>query len=138
MKIEQVPQEQSMLAGERRACYAEDAHGRYVVVPSTGWEVEKIVNAQAVAEVRAAIDAAHARVLQGRRSPLDYHMARCQMTPGLLAANAGVSRLRVWWHLRPSAFARLSQPALRRYAEALAVSVEALCQVPARRSGDKP
>ncbi len=138
MKIEQVPQEQSMLAGERRACYAEDAHGRYVVVPSTGWEVEKIVNAQAVAEVRAAIEAARARVLQGRRSPLDYHMACCQMTPALLAANAGIARLRVWWHLRPRPFARLSRAVLARYAEALAIPVEELCRLPVRAPGDGP
>jgi 3-polyprenyl-4-hydroxybenzoate decarboxylase len=138
MKIEQVPQEQSMLEGERRACYAEDSHGRYVVVPSTGWEVEKIVNAQAVAEVRAAIDAAHTLVLQGRRSPLAYHMARCQMTPALLAANAGVARPRVWWHLRPKGFARLRSAVLARYAEALAISVEELHRFPAPPPGDTP
>lgn len=127
-----------MLEGERRACYAEDAHGRYVVVPSTGWEVEKIVNAQAVAEVRATIEAARARVLQGLRSPLEYHMACRQMTPALLAANVGVARLRVWWHLRPRPFARLPRALLARYAEALAMPVDELRRLPDRAPDDAP
>ena len=87
-----------MLAGHRRACYAVDEHGRYVVVPSKGWQVEKIVNAQAVEEIRRAVEAVRERVHQGRASPLEYHMVRCQMTPGLLASHTGLWSWRVRRH----------------------------------------
>jgi len=131
MKSTEVPQQESMLEGHRRACYAQDERGRYVVVPSRGWEVEKIVNAQAVEQVRRTLELARERVQRGLASPLEYHMARCQMTVGLLAANTGLWRLRVRRHLRPRVFARLKIELLRRYADALGTSVEALCSVPA-------
>ena len=130
MKINDVPQEDSMLEGHQRACYAVDDKGRYVVVGSKGWAVEKVVNAQAVDEVRRAIDAAHARVLRGEASPLAYHMARCQMDVGLLAANTGIWRLRVRRHLKPAVFAKLKPALLQRYADALGTTVEALCRLP--------
>lgn len=119
-----------MLGEHRRACYAVDEQGRYVVVPSKGWSVEAIVNAQANEEVNRAIAAAHARVTAGRASPLAYHMARCQMIPSLLAANAGVSVLRVYWHLRPKVFARLPDSVLRRYADALGTDIATLRRLP--------
>lgn len=133
MKIGEVPQqaEGSVLGGYRRACYAQDEHGRYVVVPSRGWEVENIVNADAHAQIRASVSQAHARVRAGLVSPLAYHMARAQMDTALLAAYVGLWRARVWLHLRPWGFARLSRALLARYAAALAISVEELTQVPA-------
>lgn len=131
MKTHEVPQDDSMLGDHRRACYALDENGRYVVVPSKGWEVECIVNAQAVEEIRRALTEVHARVQSGRASALEFHMVRCQMTPSLLAAYAGLWSLRVRWHLRPQVFARLSPKLLTRYADALGMSVEALQRVPA-------
>lgn len=130
MKINEVPQEVSMLEGHQRACYAVDDTGRYVVVGSTGWEVEKVVNAQAVDEVRRAIDAAAGRVRRGEASALAYHMACCQMDVGLLAANTGIWSLRVRRHLKPAVFAALKPALLARYAEALGLTVEALCRMP--------
>ena len=130
MKIDPVPQETSMLEGHQRTCYAVDANGRYVVVGSRGWEVEKVVNAQAVDEVRRVIEDARERVLRGEASPLAYHMARCQMDVGLLAANTGIWRLRVWRHLKPAVFASLKRALLQRYADALGMSVDALRAMP--------
>lgn len=131
MKATEVPQEESILKDHRRACYALDDSGRYVVVSSKGWEVERIVNAQAQADIRAAVEEARRRALAGHVSALAYHMARRQMTVGLLAANSGVWRLRVRYHLRPGAFARLRRAVLQRYAEALGMPVDELTQVPA-------
>ncbi len=130
MKIHDVPQEDAMLEGHQRACYAVDDAGRYVVVGSRGWAVEKVVNAQAVDEVRRVIEAAHARVLRGEASTLAYHMARCQMDVALLAANTGIWRLRIYRHLKPVVFAGLQPALLQRYADALGVSVEVLCRLP--------
>ena len=130
MKVEEVPQEESMLEGHQRACYALDDRGRYVVVGSTGWEVEKVVNAQAVDEVRRVIDDASERVLRGELSTLAYHMARCQMDVALLAANTGIWRLRIRRHLKPVVFAALKPALIARYAEALGMTAEALRTLP--------
>ena len=130
MKKADVPQEESMLEGHQRACYALDEQGRYVVVGSIGWEVEKVVNSQANDEVRQAIVTALAHVRAGKVSPLAYHMARRQMDAAMLSAYSGISRLRIRWHLRPGPFARLPEAMLRRYAEALQISAEELRGVP--------
>ncbi len=135
MKATDVPQEESMLEGNRRACYAQDDAGHYIVVPSRGWEVEKIVNAQAVDQVRQALENARQQVERGLASPLAYHMARCQMTVALLSANAGIWRLRVRRHLKPEVFARLKPELLARYAQALGISVETLSTIPAPPTG---
>jgi hypothetical protein len=134
MKDHEVPQDDSILGEHKRAVYATDAHGRYVVVPSRGWEVEKVVNAQAIDEIRRHIETVRQQALRGEVSPLAYHMARCQMTPSLLAANAGMWRWRVKRDLDPRRFARLGRASLLRYAEVLGMTVEALRQVP----GEEP
>lgn len=119
-----------MLEGHQRACYALGEDGRYTVVPSTGWEVEKITNAVAVDEIRATIEDARRRALRGEASALEYHMLRCQMTPAMLAANTGIWKWRVRRHLQPAVFARLSPTILSRYADALRMRPEELTQVP--------
>jgi len=130
MRVDQVPQDDSILEGHRRACYAQDASGRYVVAPSRGWTVEAIVNRQAVSDVEASIARALQAVREGRASPLLYHMERCHMSPRLLAAYTGIWSLRIRWHLRPAVFARLPDAVLQRYAEAMAIPPEALKQIP--------
>lgn len=130
MKTKEVPQEESILEGNRRACYAEDEHGKYIVVPSKGWEVEKIVNAQAHAEIDKHVEEARQDVLHGKASPLKYHMLRCQMTVGLLAVTAGFWRWQVHRHLKPEIFISLKKPILERYANAMKMNVEGLCKVP--------
>jgi hypothetical protein len=130
MKDKDVPQDPSILEGHQRACYAVNDLGRYVVVPSSGWSVEKVVNAQAVDEIRAQVEAARQRVQQGLSSPLEYHMARRQMTPGMLAAETGLWRLRVRRHLKPESFAKLSPDLRLRYATALGMSTDELQCVP--------
>lgn len=132
MKAKDVPQdrENSYYAGHQRACYAVDESGRYTVVGSKGWEAENIVNGEANAEVRANIAAALAQARRGEVSPLAVHMARTQMTKGLLAAYAGVSRWKVWWHLKPKAFARMSDRDAERYARAMRITVTELRNLP--------
>ena len=130
MKIGDVPQEDSILAGHRRACYAVDDSGRYTVVASRGWEVEKIVNGVAVGDLREELERMRQRVVAGAASPLEYHMQRCQMTPAMLAANTGIWFWRVRRHLKPEIFTKLSPALLARYAEALRLTVDELKRVP--------
>lgn len=130
MRTDEVPQDDSILEGHRRACYARDAAGRYVVATSRGWEVERIANQVAVQDVTERITAAHRAVQAGRASPLAYHMARCHMDARLLGAHTGIWWPRVRWHMRPTAFARLPRSLLARYADALGIDVATLVRVP--------
>ena len=137
MKKTDVPQEESIHVGHQRACYATDEQGRYVVVGSIGWGIEKIVNGQANDLVREQIAATLARVRNGEVSLLAYHMARRQMGIGMLAAYSGFSRLRIHWHLRPKVFARLSETILQRYAVALQLPLTELRSLPATDNCDR-
>lgn len=130
MKAKDVPQEDSILEGHRRACYAVDDSGHYTVVASKGWEVEKIVNGVAVADLRDELEQVRQRVLAGNTSSLEYHMQRCQMTPAMLAANTGIWTWRVRRHLKPAVFVTLKPELLARYAEALRLAVDQLTRVP--------
>jgi hypothetical protein len=130
MELDDVPQDDSILEGHRRACYARDAAGRYVVAPSRGWTVEAIANRQAQSDVEARISAALLAVQEGRASALVYHMARCHMTVSLLAASSGIWSLRIKRHMRPGVFARLPDRLLRRYADALGLSLTTLKTTP--------
>ncbi len=130
MKANEVPQDDSILEGRRRACYALDAQGRYVVVASRGWEVERIVNEHAREALRVELEAVRLRVLAGKASALAYHMTACQMDCRLLAANTGLSRFRVRRHLRPKVFAHLTHATLERYAHAFGLSVAELTRLP--------
>jgi hypothetical protein len=69
-------------------------------------------------------------VRAGKVSPLAYHFAVRQWPPGLAAAQVGISRFRVWWHLKPRVFANLSASMKQRYCAALAVSEAQLATVP--------
>jgi hypothetical protein len=126
MRIEDIPQEPSILEGRLRACYARNAAGRYEMATSKGWEVERIANQLAVAAVNTQIEQALAEVRAGRASALAYHMARAHMDARLLAAYSGFWVWQVKRHLQPGPFQRLTNKDLRRYAEALGIGVATL------------
>lgn len=130
MRAEEVPQDGAYLEGKKRGAYALDAHGRYTVVATAGWEAETAATRVALEVADAQIEAAWADVRAGKKSPLWYHLAARQLTAALVAEYAGTSRLRVWWHCRPAPFAALSQQWLQRYAAALRVPVEQLSVLP--------
>jgi hypothetical protein len=134
VKVGDLPQDDSILEGHRRACYAQDAAGRYVIAPSRGWEVEAIVNAQAQADVEARTAAALGAVHSGAASPLLYHLTRRHMDVRMLAACSSIWSLRVRWHLRPAVFSRLPDRLLQRYADALGIELATLKTVPERPS----
>lgn len=126
MRIDELPQEPSILDGHLRACYARNAQGRYEMATSKGWEVERIANQLAVAEVNARIAQAAAAVRAGQASALAYHMARAHMDARLLAAHSGFWVWQVKRHLEPRHFQRLADKHLRRYADALGIDVTVL------------
>ena len=130
MKLDQVPQDDSILEGHSRACYAQDRDGHYLIATSRGWHVEAIANRQAQMDVEAKVACARQDVCAGRASVLAFHMARCHMDAGLLAAHAGMCAFRVRRHLRPAVFARLPERVLQRYADALDIDLATLKRIP--------
>lgn len=130
MKVNEVPQEITYYEGEKRACYALNDEGKYVIVASTGWSAEEVANGLAVDELAASLEETRKAVLNGLKSPLVYHMERRQMTPEILGKTAGIAAFRVKRHFKPEIFARLKLSVLDRYAKALAVSGEELKTVP--------
>jgi hypothetical protein len=137
VKLEEVPQDKGMIDRNRReVCYAVDKDGHYVMAPSAGWSSKKVANDQAWHMIREKVDAVTAKVRAGELSPLAYHMARNQMNVGLLAKYVRYSRLRVWWHLRPKVFERLSDQTLKPYAELFDIEIIALKKVPNRPCTD--
>jgi hypothetical protein len=130
MKVNEVPQDITYYNGEKRACYALNEEGKYVIVTSTGWSAEEIVNGLAVAELEANLEETRKAVLAGLKSPLCYHMERRQMTPEILAKTAGIFSVSVKRHFRPDVFKKLKDAVLSRYAQALAVTKDELKTVP--------
>lgn len=131
MKVNEVPQDDiTYYEGKRRACYAINDKGKYVIVTSTGWNAEEVFNGLAVDELAANLEETRKAVLKGLKSPLAYHMERRQLIPTILAKTAGIATFRVKRHLRPEIFNELKPPVLERYSQALAVSMEELKTVP--------
>lgn len=126
MREEEVPQDQGIAEGLKEVTYAVDAAGRYKLVPSAGWEPKNISNYQAWEVVAAQVAEARQAVMAGRVSPLAFHMARNQMDTALLAQYMGLPRWRLWLHLRPWGFRRLTTPQLESYAAMLRTSVAQL------------
>lgn len=132
MKVNEVPQDNTIeyYEGVKRACYAVDEKGRYIIVSSNGWDAEELVNGLAVKELAENLEKTRKAVLAGQKSPLAYHMERRQMIPDILGKTAGIAVFRVKRHLRPEIFVKLKDSLLERYAKALAITIKDLRTVP--------
>jgi hypothetical protein len=131
MKVSEVPQDRGMITGSvQEICYAVNENGRYVLASSAGWEPKNTANDQAWELIRTEVAETLEKIRAGRRSPLAFHLVNNQMSPGLLAKYAGCNRLRVWLHLRPWGFSRLTPRMLQRYAEIFDMDPAALKTVP--------
>jgi hypothetical protein len=126
----EVPQEGNVtLTGARKAIYARSTSGTIGIAASRGWEAEEIVTLQAVNECLRLAEEARTRALNGRASPLEFHMYRARMDLALLGQATGLWRWRIRRHFRPGIFCRLSHAMLKRYADALGISIDALQKI---------
>jgi hypothetical protein len=132
MKVNEVPQHNLPEYYERmlKANYALNDEGKYVLVPSKGWDVDELVNRLAFDEFKVKLEETRKAVLSGKKSPLAYYMELRMMIPDLLGKTAGIAAFRVKRHLRPKIFAKLKPAILDRYAQALAITREELKTVP--------
>lgn len=131
MKKEEVSQDDSFLEGHQKAAYALDEQGKYVVVPSRGYADEVVATTVALHAQDRLIQLAWDCARSGEQSPLGYHLAVKHLTLGLAAAQMGIGRWRVWWHLKPAGFRRLSPTLLERYAKELDITQAQLLALPA-------
>lgn len=132
MKREEVPQDAAILEEWRELAYAVDEQGRYVLVPTVGWDAANLANIQAWETIAADMAAALEKIRAGQASPLIFHMARHQMDAGLLAGYVGLSRWRVRRHLKPGPYDRLTTELRQRYAEVFNLNVSELDHLPDR------
>lgn len=130
MQARDVPQDEGLNRGMQEITYAVDENGRYVGVPSLGWEAKNIANAQAWEVIAEEIKNQARLVKEGRRSPLAYHMARHLMTVGLVASYVRLPRWRVKRHLKPSVFNRLKPEIMQRYADLFGLPLAEFQQIP--------
>jgi hypothetical protein len=133
MKVNEVPQDDVPDFTEgwlKKGNYALDDKGKYVMVPSKGWEVDDMVNKMAYDEYQDKVEETRKAVLAGLKSPLAYYMELRQMIPKFLGKTAGIATFRVKRHLRPEIFAKLKPDVLDSYAKALSITREELKIVP--------
>jgi hypothetical protein len=132
MKVNEVPQDDvpDYSEGIKKGNYALDDQGKYVMVPSKGWDVDELINSLTYNEFLAKLEETRQEVLAGQKSPLAYYMELRQMIPQLLGKTAGIAAFRVKRHLRPEIFSRLKPSLLEVYAKALAITTEDLITVP--------
>ncbi len=127
MKIADVPQDNDpSYEGEKKLYYAQNEKGQFVAAKSNGWHVEETVKNLAWQTIENDLKATKLKVIQGEASALRYYMKYRQMDTLLLAQNMQISRLRVWWHLKPQIFKKLNAQWLQKYADCLEISVQRL------------
>jgi hypothetical protein len=125
-----VPQDGALFGGLKELCYALDENGAYVLVESAGWEPANVANLQAWEVIESEIAGVLEKVRVGESSPLAYHMARHQMSPGLLARYAGLFTWQVRRHMRPGPFCRMRGATRKRYSAVFRIPEAQLTTVP--------
>ncbi len=129
MKVNEVPQEPKQFKeGDKikKLMYAVDDKGHYTGVNSAGWEAENFATKQAWDAVDDALEETKKKVEQGELSPIAYYMEKCLMDLALLAKYVGKWGWQVKRHFKPSAFKKLNEAMLKKYAEVFEISVEEL------------
>ena len=113
----------------RELLYSYDKDGNYKKDVGFHGEPDRVILQQAWDLFNERADEARKKVLEGKASPILYYMEKNLLNPMDLSMHAGVSLWRVKFHLKPKAFARLSEKTLKKYAEAFNISVEQLKKV---------
>ena len=116
MKKEETPQDKSALENVTRdVCYVKNENNEYETVLSSGWNVKKDALDFAWDEIKEETKQAESMVKSGKKSPVYFHMKKNMLTPGLLASYVKISRLLVWFHLKPYFYKNMNTKYLNRY-----------------------
>lgn len=127
MKKKEVPQDEGLSDGLfEDICYAVDEDGRYVTVPTTGFQPKTDALLQAWDVIHEKVEAVRQQVLAGKLSPIAFYMEKNIMDARLLADYMELPRWKVRRHLKPKHFNKLGDDLLDRYAETFEISREQL------------
>ncbi len=129
MRKDDVPQDEGVLGIWHEISYAVNKEGKYVQVPSAGWEPANVANELARRQIRQQIEEVRQQVKKGALSPLAYHMIRNNMDERLLSQYTGIPKKKVRCHLTPKRFKALNRQYLKRYADALDLSIDDLGRI---------
>ena len=131
MKIKEVPQDGEILnsSGVRDVCYAIDENGEYKQVISVGWEPKNDAVKFAWDAINEENQIIKEEVLEGKLSPLAYHLHKALMTPSILASYSGFSKREIKKLCIPAKFSNLKYAQLCKLADALKITVEQLNSV---------
>ena len=128
MKINEVPQDSKFFAQTviRDVAYAIDDDGNYKTVISEGWEAKNDALDITWDDISEKCEAIRAKVLDGKLSPLAFHLEKNIMKIGLFAKYTGQTKRKVKKHLKPECFNKLNENILHKYAEVLRISINEL------------
>jgi len=127
MKKEDVPQDLSSLGKiTTEICYVTDESGKYTTQQSRGWDVKIGALDVTWENVEKRMKEATEKIEKGEVSPLLYFMEKSVMDLSILSSYTGFWKWQIRRHLKPSVFSKLSDKALRKYAEVFNSTVEEL------------
>jgi len=131
MKVEDVPQDllyykDSVL---RDLIYAVDDNGQYQAVTSDGWSVKSEVLDVVLDDIREQCEEIRQQVYAKETSPLAYHIKKSLLDVGMLSAYSGISKWKIRKHLKYDAFMKIDEKTMKKYADAMRITVEELKQV---------
>jgi hypothetical protein len=131
MKVEEVPQNGKYFEKTyaRDICYAVDDKGNYRQVVSVGWEPKNDALSLVWENISEEAESIRQEVLRGEKSPLAFHMKMCLLNVGMLSAYTDIPKRLVKKHLTTAHFRQLDDVALKKYADAMNITVEELKKV---------
>lgn len=115
-------QAQSITDGLHTLNYRANDSGQIGTETHDSWQPVNEVNQQAWEEIERHIRQATDKIASGRASCLYYYMVANQMNPSLLASYTRQPLWKVYLHLRPFFFNRLSSEQLAPYATVFQVA----------------
>jgi len=131
MKAKEVPQDdENLLEGKfKDPIYTLDDDGNYTTSYSVGWDVKNAVLKNAWGVINEKMEQARQDVIAGIASPIKYYMEKNIMDSSLLAKYTGYWKWSIKKHLKPKGFNKLSEEALKKYADIFDLTVDELIDI---------
>nr|WP_257621410.1 hypothetical protein [Chryseobacterium sp. NKUCC03_KSP] len=106
--------------------YVTDENDNYTTANSIGWDAKKAALEESMELINERIEEAKQNVANNLVSPIVYFMELNKMDVQVLAAYVNMWQWTVKRHAKPKIFKKLSDPTLKKYADAFGISVEEL------------
>jgi len=128
MKKQDIPQDESNLqsANMTEMLYVTDENNNYTTAQSIGWEAKKAALDESMELIYERIAEAKQNVANGIVSPIIYFMELNKMDLQVLSAYVDKWQWTIKRHAKPKIFKKLSDSALKKYADAFGISVDEL------------